>query len=170
MEFFFYEFQKKKFLHCIFFFVLKCSGKYIKFCWPPDHFRGEGGGGGLHILNWEKAKNSSPRKIPHLSCKFEHFKKNYVSKDAHKKLLTGGLHPPPGLRPCTTHCLGVGTFIGTIDKRRYKIRLYFVYISVWNFNVYGPCVWVVHPRWFACRQTFYFLWCVEPVLMIDKST
>ena len=38
------------------------------------------------------------------------------------------------------------TNFSVIDKRRYKIRLDFVYIAVWNFNVYGPYVWAVHPR------------------------
>ena len=32
-------------------------------------------------------------------------------------------------------------FLRIIDKRRYKIRLDFVYIAAWNFNVYGPRVW-----------------------------
>ena len=74
-----------------------------------------------------------------------------------------------GIQPMNVFNMQTGIYLG-IDKRRYKIRLDFVYIAVWNFNVYGPCVWVVHLRWFACKQTFYSLRCVDPVLMIDKST
>ena len=86
-----------------------------------------------------------------------------------------------------------------LQNRNWKIRCHFVWLkNIWtpnsisricslqnryvltlrhkDFDVFiwikaGPiAIWAVLPRWLVCKQTFYSLQCVDPVLMIDKST